>query len=114
MVNFIQTNQDMERGNLQIIDEQVWESLYDTIIEVDNVKELLVYIHGLSFTYNINVKNILTDFLNYLIRSRKELICERFLKFVENVISIQHVTPEQIEYVLYSLRKTLNLLMETS
>lgn len=114
MVNFIQTNQDMTEGALHIIDEDVWCQLYQTIISTENIKDLLVYIHGVSFTYNMNVKNILTDFLNYLIRARIELSCQRFLKFVEDVITIQYVTPEQTEHVLYSLRKTLNSLLPVS
>ena len=114
MVNFIQTNQDMVEDTLHIIDNDVWSQLYDTIISTENMKDLLVYIHGVSFTYNMNVKNILTDFLNYLIRTRKELICDCFLKFVENVISIQYVTTEQTEHVLYSLRKTLRILLHVS
>ena len=92
MVNFMQSNQDIvkthtgEPSNFDIIDDEVWDSLIDKIQQNDNVRDVKIFVHALSSKYNIDKKNIIKDFFNYIIRSHPKYISTQFLNFVENLM----------------------------
>jgi len=93
MVNFMQSNQDIvkmqtddERANFDIIDDDVWDSLIAKIQAGESIRELKVFVHMLSSKYNIDKKNIIKDFFNYIIRSHPKYICKEFMSFIENLM----------------------------
>ena len=100
MINFMQSNQDIAKYNtntlelnFNIIDNSIWEKLIAKIKEYKTHKkidEIVTYIHDISINYNIDKKNIIKDFLNYIIRNKEELIKKEFLDFVENLIHSQN------------------------
>lgn len=98
MVNFMQSNQDILDSNYRIIDKNVWEDLVKQTREND-VSYVVNHIHHLSRTYNMDKKNIITDFLNYIIRTHSSTITIEFLNFVENIMHFQ----ECKSYLNYSL-----------
>jgi len=65
MINFIQLNQNVPVQQSNIIDDTVWKSLYDLFQE--NKKTIKVFINQLSINYNIDKKQIIKDYYNYLI-----------------------------------------------
>ena len=65
MINFIQLNQNVPVQQSNIIDDTVWKSLYDLFQE--NQKTIKVFINQLSINYNIDKKQIIKDYYNYLI-----------------------------------------------
>jgi replication factor C subunit 3/5 len=65
MINFIQLNQNVPVQQSNIIDDTVWKSLYDLFQE--NRKTIKVFINQLSINYNIDKKQIIKDYYNYLI-----------------------------------------------
>ena len=65
MINFIQLNQNVQVQQSNIIDDTVWKSLYDLFQE--NKKTIKVFINQLSINYNIDKKQIIKDYYNYLI-----------------------------------------------
>lgn len=107
MINFMQSNQDIvklqnrENYNFNIIDNEVWEGLIKKIINSTKIEILNSYIYEISIKYNIDKKNIINDFLNYIIRSHSNIINSKFLHFVENIMhsQIQNVNV----YINYSL-----------
>lgn len=60
MINFIQLNQNTISLYNNIIDDTVWE----TLLHTDNMK---AYIHKISIQYNMDKRQIIRDFYNYLI-----------------------------------------------
>lgn len=107
MVNFMQSNQDVLDTKYHIIDKDVWENLI-SIIKTRKTGELVKHILSLSRTYNVDKKNIITDFLNYIIRNHKNTITNDFLNFVENAMHFQ----EYKTHLDYSLLRLSGFLKE--
>jgi replication factor C subunit 3/5 len=99
MINFMQSNQDIVKLQnnepiLHIIDSDVWENIIQMIIKSkasgkpfgENIEVVKNYIHKISTEYNIDKKNIINDFLNYIIRNHSKYVSKDFLNFVENLL----------------------------
>ena len=68
MINFIQLNQNVPIKQNNIIDDNVWISLYDLFQRPgENIKTIKICINKLSINYNIDKKQIIKDYYNYLI-----------------------------------------------
>ena len=63
----------------------------------NSVPKIIQYLHQLSIQYNIDKKNILQNYFNYIIRNHPELVTPAFLDIVENVV---HNYDTKIEYLL--------------
>ena len=111
MINYLQSNQDMISDHFHIIDNAVWEKLYNKCIEnekTNKVQEILNLIKETSIKYNINKKNIIKDFLNYIIRYKQLVVSSEFLIFIENVMHFPDC--EQKYYINYIIHKLLDYL----
>jgi len=64
MVNFIQLNQD--NPTIPIIHSSVWEHLYKMIRSGENINVISTHIYSISNEYNMDIKNILKDFVYYI------------------------------------------------
>jgi DNA polymerase III delta prime subunit len=105
MINFMQSNQFIS-GNTEkmfIIDNDVWEVLVEMIKKREKIDKIKIYIDNLSNQYNIDKKNIIKDFLNYIIRNYLEQVDSKFLSFVENLMHSQ-IQNNDI-HIYYSLSK---------
>jgi replication factor C subunit 3/5 len=103
MINFIQSNHNMENETLNIIDNDVWEDLLNKINSRDKFENISNYIHLISINYNIDKKNIIKDFLNYIIKTHPKYVNSKFLDFVENLMHSQN--QNQNTYVNYLISK---------
>jgi DNA polymerase III delta prime subunit len=108
MINFMQSNQDIFKSNnsninFNIIDDNVWESLTDKMTKKNNLDILVSDIHNISIKYNIDKKNIIKDYLNYIIRNKSNLITPHFLDFVENLMHSQESNNQT--FINYSLSR---------
>ena len=99
MINFMQSNQNVVDSHFNIIDATVWESLHNRFIKQDNLSALDSYIQSVSINYNIDKKNIIKDYLNYIIRNKPHLITREFLNFIENIMHNQEF--KNTNYMLY-------------
>jgi DNA polymerase III delta prime subunit len=114
MINFMQSNQHITDDEFNIIDETVWEELYNKI-DKSNTKDksqinsIVDFINTTSSKYNIDKKNIIKDFLNYIIRNKKQHICPTFLNFVENIMHFEDC--KNSHFVNYSISKLSSLLL---
>jgi replication factor C subunit 3/5 len=109
MINFMQSNQDTNSESF-IIDNNVWDELIEKIAtreKIDNIKE---YVHLISVQYNIDKKNIIKDFLNYIIRNHPKYVTRYFLNFTENLMHSQ-IQNNNI-HIYYSLSKLSTFLCE--
>lgn len=131
MINFIQSNQDIlkidENYNnknynnknhnntnfnkiisFNIIDNDVWSELISKLKNREKIELIINCINQISINYNIDKKNIIKDFLNYIIRNHNSIIDSDFLNFVENLMHSQD-TNNNI-YIYYSLTRLSSLL----
>lgn len=106
MINFMQSNQDLVKyaeQDIKIIDHDVWNSLLQMLVNREKLDAMQIFIHNISIQYNIDKKNIIKDFLNYIIRNKTHLISGDFLNFIENVMHNQDF--KNTYYVNYSLSR---------
>lgn len=109
MINFMQSNQHITDDEFNIIDETVWEELYSKIVErKTSLLSIASFINTTSSKYNIDKKNIIKDFLNYIIRHKEQHISPEFLNFVENIMHFEDC--KNSHFVNYSLSKLSSLL----
>lgn len=108
MINFIQSNQNIKEDTINIIDNIVWNNLYIKIKEGHDVISLSLIVNEISIKYNIDKKNIIKDFLNYMIRNCEITNITEFLNFVENIIHFENC--KHTYYVIYLLSKISTLL----
>lgn len=90
MINFMQSNQNLENESLNIIDNDIWEELLNKINNREKLEHINNYIHSISIDYNIDKKNIIKDFLNYIIKTHPKYVHNKFLDFVENLMHSQN------------------------
>jgi len=101
MINFMQSNQDMTSSNFNIIDDNVWAKLFKKLEQQEKIETICDYVVSIRAQYNIDTKNIIKDFLNYIIRNYS--VTPEFLGFVENLIHAEN-SDNQI-HLLYSLSR---------
>jgi len=127
MINYMQSNQHM-MNEQKVIDHCVWENLTeliknsnsnkndDTIKNNDTIKNdtikndtikndaIITMFEYISTNYNIEIKNIIKDYLNYIIRNHPNYITSKFLKFTEFIMHLEESNIEYIKkYVVISL-----------
>jgi replication factor C subunit 3/5 len=106
MINFIQSNQDIVKNqsdNMSIIDNDVWENLLEKLSKREKLENICAYVHLISIKYNIDKKNIIKDFLNYIIRNKSQIVNHDFLNFVENLMHSQNLNNNN--HIYYSLSR---------
>lgn len=109
MINFMQSNQNLDNEMLNIIANEVWDELYTKILQKENIVNINNFIHSISINYNIDKKNIIKDFLNYIIKTYTHHINSKFLDFVENLIHSQnHNNNTHINYLISKLTSLLS------
>jgi replication factor C subunit 3/5 len=107
MINFMQLNQNILDSNFKIVDDVVWNTLCQKIVETD-LSECASYVQHVAVNYNVDKKNLIKDFLNYLIRKKEGMISKDFLNFVENIIHFQDCkSGHYINYTLVKLKTML-------
>jgi replication factor C subunit 3/5 len=111
MLNFMQSNQDIVKNNfvfnnLFIIEYKVWEEILLKLKSNEKLDNIFNYFHFISKKYNIDKKNIIKEFLNYIIRNNSISINNRFLDLIENIMHLQNNnnTNILINYFLSSIR----------
>ena len=89
MINFLQSNQNSASQEIHIIDENVWSKLYKNLESDTNLEDIQKYIQIISVQFNIDKKNIIKDFLNYIIIHKSTILSTSFLKLIENIMHNQ-------------------------
>lgn len=99
MINFIQINQN-NLNKINVMNEKIWIEMIDKI-KKNNLTQQNKYIQQISIKYNIDKKNIIKNFLNYIVLNRE--INSEFLDFVENLLHVQKC--KNSYYINYTLTK---------
>lgn len=115
MINFIQSNLDIARIQndsnketneligFNIIDSDIWENIIKKLTRREDIESICSYIYSISTEYNIDKKNIIKDFLNYIIRNNPKIITSEFLNFVENLMHSQNINNNS--HIYYSISR---------
>lgn len=102
MINCMQSNQNDTGAKFTIINDSVWEQFYLQFAKKhSSVEKLSKILQSVSCDYSVDKKNIIKDFLNYVIRNKKHIVTSSFLDFVENLMHNQDC--KHSHYVYYSL-----------
>lgn len=113
MINFMQTNQNqMIESEFRIIDNDIWQDLYNKFAKREKMDNLVNFVQQLSMNYNIDKKNIIKHYLNYIIRNKPEIVTHDFLVFVENIMHFQDC--RNSHYVNYSLVRLSSFIPENA
>jgi DNA polymerase III delta prime subunit len=88
MVNFIQSNQN-SKSKFLILKKEDWDKLFDKIQNKESIANLIKEIQKISLEFNIDKKNIIKDFLNYIIQNEKINLSKEFLSFIESLLHTQ-------------------------
>ena len=113
MINFMQSNQNVKPEDINIIDIDVWENLYKSIQDKKELNMIITNINNISVKYNIDKKNIIKDFLNYIIRNKHQEIgnkMPKYLNFIENIMHFEDC--KNSYYVNYSISRLSVLVNE--
>ena len=111
MINFMQSNQNIKEDDINIIDDSVWNNLHDKIKNGEDIHKLSLFVNETSLKYNIDKKNIIKDFLNYIIRNCYIKNVPEYLNFVESIIHFEDC--KNSYYVNYSLVRLSALLHDS-
>jgi DNA polymerase III delta prime subunit len=110
MINYMQSNQYIIH-NKEVVDDDIWNQLTDLIKHKTLYKNAIKQFHKISSDYNIEIKNIIKDYLNYIIHYKPEYVNSDFLKFTE---FIMHLNEPSVDYVIHYTILKLNKLFTYS
>ena len=87
MINFIQVNQGISDWDINTINDSVYDKIHELLF-VKKVKNKIVqeYLSSISYQYNIDKRNILTNYYNYIIYKKKEFFDRRILRNIGELI----------------------------
>ena len=63
--------------------------LYNKLTNKESLLKLNSFIQEITMNYNIDKKNIIKDYLNYIIRNKSQIITIELLLFIENIMHSQ-------------------------
>jgi DNA polymerase III delta prime subunit len=90
MINYLQSNKNtiME---INVLHKGIWLELTQLLQIKNNSKNVINYFDKLSKIYNIDIKNIIKNYLNYIIINHPTYINKEFIEFTENVIHLKFI-----------------------
>ena len=105
MINFLQLNQNINDWDISIIHAGVWETMHN-LLGNNDISEIIAYIHQISTQYNMDKRQIIQGYFDYVIRNHSNLISSEFLDIVEDCLHNYDVDIENlIEYFYYKTHR---------
>ena len=102
MINYMQSTQKLI-GNINVIDNHIWEQLTEMFVKEYNKNDILSKFYEISEIYNIEIKNLIKDYINYIVRYNPNYVNSHFLDFIE---FIMHINEPNINYLInYTILK---------
>lgn len=95
MINYLQSSYSTRDANAPKNHNHDWEQLHQLLINADTTSdEALAYLHTISYSYNMHKRNIMLNYMNYVIRKHgTELLSPEFLQIVETVVHANDSVP---------------------
>ena len=95
MINYMQANQHLIH-NCHVITNAVWENITKMFKSSAKSSTIIDKLNEISLYYNIERKNIIKNYLNYIIRHHPQYITPTFLNFIKNVVHTQDCKTEYL------------------
>jgi DNA polymerase III delta prime subunit len=88
MINYLQSNQHVT--DISILTDKPLEILYTHFKNGKTLAEINTYLTSISQTFNTDKRNIIKQYLYYIIRNHTHILSSPFLDLVENIL---HASP---------------------
>tara|TARA_B100001540_G_C15740548_1_gene612051 strand:- start:441 stop:1361 length:921 start_codon:yes stop_codon:yes gene_type:complete len=108
MINYIQANY-YNLNKIQIQNHNItWNELFDKFINKSTLEEIISDFQYINKNYNIEYKNIILKFINYIIQNKKQYVTSELIHFFEYIV---HSNYDNNEYVIHCfISKLLKIL----
>jgi replication factor C subunit 3/5 len=114
MINFIQLHQNITQWESNIMTDAIWEKIHTMLSNKLTIKDIIEYINLISIQYNIDKKNIMKYYFNYVIRNKPDIVTPEFLTIVEMIMhSNDSNIGHTINYFILSLQNIRNVYTST-
>ena len=87
MINYMQSNQNIVKIQ-KIATDKIWENLLMMFNAGEEHHKIYNHVYGISNEYNIEIKNIIKLLLNYVLSNRRELVTQKMLSRIENIMHV--------------------------
>ena len=100
MINYMQSNQS---SNIEILNSEVYDKLLEYILK-KNYSNYCRYLNDINSRYKIDIKNIIKNFLNYVIINKKYNISAKFIDKTEYLLhNSEYNFDININYLYYCI-----------
>ena len=107
MINYMQANQHLIH-NCHVITNAVWENITKMFKSSEKSSIIINKLNEISLYYNIERKNIIKNYFNYIIRHDPQYITHDFLNFIENLVHTQDCKTEYLlQYFVLKITKLI-------
>ena len=87
----------------RVINTAIWEEMEALLMDRYKYKSVEERLEQISIEYNVDIKNLLKYFFNYVIRHKKEYVSRDLVQFIEFIV---HSVDTKIDFIkLYSIEK---------
>ena len=105
MINFIQVNQGIEDWDINTINDTVYDKIHELLFDDTNNMALQNYLTCVSSQYNIDKRNILTNYYNYIIYKKKQFFDSKILHNIGELIHNNITNMNQhIQFLQFNLQ----------
>lgn len=105
IINFIQLNQylDYEQWTSSVLNNSIYDSIYNILNSSASIVDVTQYIHNLSIQYNKDIKTLLLNYFDYIIRNNKSIVDSNFLNKIKCLIHNHELKDETMLNNFYEL-----------
>tara|TARA_Y100000389_G_scaffold38703_1_gene33059 strand:- start:427 stop:1359 length:933 start_codon:yes stop_codon:yes gene_type:complete len=88
IINFIQLNQylDYTQWTNSVLNNSIYENINKMLVEQTSEVDIIKYIHNLSIQYNKDIKTLLLNYFDYIIRNKREQVNTKMLTNIKCLI----------------------------
>ena len=105
MINFIQVNQGIDDWNINTINDTIYDKIHELLFDNTNHVAVQNYLTNVSSQYNIDKRNILTNYYNYIIYKKKQFFDSKILHNIGELIHNNITNMNQhIQFLQFNLQ----------
>jgi len=106
MINYMQSNQ-LAIANTKVLNNDIFDNI-TYLLNNNNEKKFYNEIYNLSILYNIDIKNLLKNYFNFLIKNKSKYINIDILNIIEYIMHNPEINFEyQLLYIFYSFKNVI-------
>jgi len=109
MINYMQSNKN-SLSNIKILNKSIWLRLTQMLHIKNNYINVIKHFEEIREAYNIDIKNIIKYYLNYIIIEQPEYINKQFIEFIISIMHVKHINENYFTpYTALTLNKVMAL-----